>query len=92
MENSLEKLRLQIDLIDQQIAILLEKRFDVVKKIANYKKENNLPTLDKSRENYIFNNNRSYISQEYIQYYKSILDSILSNCKQIINKNNKDVI
>lgn len=47
---NLEKLRNQIDQIDGQIIILLQKRFDFVKNIGMIKKEKNLPILDEKRK------------------------------------------
>ena len=45
----LENLRKKIDKIDNDILILLKKRFDIVKKVWILKKENNLPILQKER-------------------------------------------
>lgn len=47
----LSKARDEIDNIDTQIIKLFEQRMDIVKDVANYKIENNLPVLDSSREN-----------------------------------------
>ncbi|OGF21465.1 chorismate mutase [Candidatus Falkowbacteria bacterium RBG_13_39_14] len=49
MEN-LDELRKEIDNIDREIFLLLKKRFDVVKKVGEYKKKNNLPIRDLKRE------------------------------------------
>ena len=46
----LNELRNQIDQIDKEMAVLFEKRMKIVKQIGEYKKENNLPILDKKRE------------------------------------------
>ncbi len=45
----LEKFRAQIDCIDEQIIFLLAKRFEIVKKIWEYKKFQGMSTLQKSR-------------------------------------------
>ena len=47
---SLDKLRNEIDRIDDELIDLFKQRMDVVTKVTDYKKENNLPTLDKCRE------------------------------------------
>jgi len=47
---NLEQYRKSIDEIDTELISLFEKRMDVVSKIADFKKENNLPTLDRKRE------------------------------------------
>lgn len=43
-------LRRKINNIDEELLLLLSKRFSVVKKIGNYKKNNGLPVIDKIRE------------------------------------------
>lgn len=56
MNNQLEEFRKQIDSIDSQLIELLSKRFQVVKQIGNYKKENNLKALDSNRWNKVMDN------------------------------------
>lgn len=46
----IEQLREEIDRIDQQLLSLFEARMDVSGKIGAYKRENNLPVLDRRRE------------------------------------------
>lgn len=46
----LDTLRKQIDQIDEQILTLFAGRFSLVKKIGEYKKNNNMQVLDKNRE------------------------------------------
>ncbi|NLU44801.1 MAG: chorismate mutase [Acholeplasmataceae bacterium] len=46
----LVQIRKEIDCIDSDIARLFEKRMETVSKVAEYKKENNLPVRDKQRE------------------------------------------
>lgn len=47
---SLEKIRSEIDRIDNQLLILFQKRMMSARKIAQFKKENKLPILDRQRE------------------------------------------
>ena len=49
----LNSLRNKIDKIDNEIIDLLNDRFDIVKEIGEYKKENNIPVEDKTREEII---------------------------------------
>ena len=49
MEN-LEQMRKEIDIIDGKILEAFEERMKLSAKIAKYKKDNNLPVLDESRE------------------------------------------
>lgn len=46
----IQQLRSQIDSIDDQIKNLFEQRMDVAGQIADYKRENKLPVLDRTRE------------------------------------------
>jgi chorismate mutase len=42
--------RAQIDVIDKELLRLFNERMDVVRQIAQYKKEHGLPVLDAARE------------------------------------------
>ena len=46
--------RREIDELDKELVALFEKRMNVVKKVAQYKKENNLEVFHKDRENIVF--------------------------------------
>lgn len=47
----LKKLRDDIDSIDKELIELFQKRMETVLKVAEYKKKNNVPILNASREN-----------------------------------------
>ena len=47
---TIEELRQEINQIDKEMAELFNKRMECAKNIAIYKKENNLPIFDKTRE------------------------------------------
>jgi len=49
MEKSLEKLREEIDQIDNKIIALIAKRLQVVANIGKIKQEKNIPPLDEKR-------------------------------------------
>ena len=44
------ELREQIDAVDKELIVLLERRFDVAAAIADYKQAHGLPVLDAGRE------------------------------------------
>lgn len=46
----LDNLRNEIDKIDDELIKLFRRRMEIVNQVANYKKKNNLPTLDQNRE------------------------------------------
>ena len=47
---NLEELRTEIDAIDEAMTKLFIQRMAVVKKVADFKKANEMPVLDRSRE------------------------------------------
>lgn len=79
----LKELRNQIDLIDKEMAKLFEQRMEIVKKIGDYKKENNLPILDANREKEVIQKNSSYIvNEEIIPLYKEFLIHLMNLAKK----------
>lgn len=48
-KNELELLRKEIDAADQKLLEALAERMAVVKRVGEYKKQNNLPPLDQAR-------------------------------------------
>lgn len=54
MQPDLEELRNQLDEIDNRLMVLLAERFKVTQKVGEYKRDNNLPPVDPSREAAIF--------------------------------------
>ncbi len=51
----LDKYREEIDMIDNQIIKLLDERFQVTKKVGEYKQKHNIKVLNKGREEAIVN-------------------------------------
>ena len=62
-------LRNNIDNIDKEIVKLLEKRFEVVKGVIEYKLSNNLPILDEAREKEVLKKNLDYITEDQYKIY-----------------------
>jgi len=54
--NTLNKYREYLDIIDNELFQLLAKRFDIIKDIALYKKEHNISILQIDRWNEVYNN------------------------------------
>lgn len=52
----MERYRKKLDIIDESMRQLFIERMDVVKKIAQYKKKNNILVEDRKREKEIFEN------------------------------------
>ena len=49
MDKSLERLREQIDALDEELLNILAKRINVVREIGKYKKARSIPPLDEKR-------------------------------------------
>ena len=53
MSDILDNYRLEINNIDEELLTLLKKRMKLSIKIGKFKKENNIPILNKNRENQV---------------------------------------
>lgn len=77
MEKDLNYYRNELEIIDLEMQELFKKRMQIVKKIANYKAQNNLSTYDRTRENTqlenIVQNKDKIVSSYYPEVFKSIL-------------------
>ena len=79
----LKQCREQLDIIDKEIIKLFEKRMSVIKDVALYKKQNNLPIVDEEREKIILQNNlEKFNNPELKQYYQTILKAYIDVNKQ----------
>ncbi|MFU8785817.1 MAG: chorismate mutase [Candidatus Izemoplasmataceae bacterium] len=71
----IDQLRKEIDLIDESLMNLLEKRFNYVLKIGELKKQSSVHVLDQNREQIILNKINSFSHNEAIYHvYLSLLD------------------
>ena len=79
----LKEIRTPIDAIDKQMASLFQKRMELVKEVATFKAQNNLPIEDKDREQELIKKNVSYIQDESLrEYYPSVLETMMSESKR----------
>lgn len=79
----MDELRNQIDVIDESMQILFLERMEIVKKVAKYKKENNLPILDESREKLIVKKNVDRIDNlELIDLYEDFYKEVIELSKK----------
>ena len=85
----LDDLRKEIDLIDNEIVNLIAKRIKVVKKVGQFKKDNNIPVVDNLRFEKVLNKvgelaEKNKISKEFIQdIYNKIHEYMCSIEKDI---------
>lgn len=76
--SEIEKLRNQIDSIDNDIVKLFEDRMDTAAKIAAYKKENNIPVLNRSRENEVIESSTQGLHNKvFSKYIKEIFTTLM---------------
>ena len=72
----LDKYRQEIDQIDDNIRGLFERRMEIASSIAQYKKENGLPVLNRTREREIINRVTSSGSSELSGYTKILFTTL----------------
>ena len=74
----LEQARKEIEEIDKEMAALFERRMRDSKVIGEYKKQNNLPIKDASREELLLTKNSAYIKNAtFIPYYKEFQKNVM---------------
>lgn len=76
----LNEARLRLNDIDDKMKSLFIERMNIVKDIALYKKENNLPIFDAKREEEM-KERLSKDTSELKEYYLGFLDAILKESK-----------
>ena len=80
--NKLEQARLIINEVDSKMIELFKERMTAAKMVAEYKKENNLPVLDKAREEALIKKNLELLNdKELEQYYLAFLEGLLTASK-----------
>lgn len=85
----LDILRKTIDECDKEIVQAIEKRFSTVKKIVQYKRDNNLEIYQPNREKEVLEKVVSYLnSKEFSEELKSLYISIMEISKDIQKAHN----
>ncbi len=75
--------RKKIELIDLEIADLINKRMNLIKDIRGYKKVNHLNVEDKERENYLKTLVFGKVDKDNLDYFEKIYDLIFKLSKEI---------
>jgi len=75
----LTRLRDQLDLLDQQISSLLNKRMYLVDKIAKYKSQHNVPVTDANREEEVLSHvkmavDHPFLKESIVRIYKLVME------------------
>lgn len=82
----LNKLRDEINSLDQKMKELFLRRMDIVKDIYSYKKEHDFPIYDKTREEEMIKNLLLDIDESLKDYYLKFIKLILDTSKDYQNK------
>ena len=85
----LERYRQKINQIDQELAVLLEKRMDVVAEIAQFKKATNTGVLDTKREEQVLENVRQAVTNK--AYQETVVETFKDVMKHSRTYQNKQV-
>lgn len=79
---SLQNARNEIDVIDQEMAKLFQRRMEVCRDIAEYKRERGLPILDATRENAVIAKGLARIADPQLQeYYACFLRDMMKTSR-----------
>jgi len=75
---NLEEIRLELDKIDHEMAILFESRLNLVAKVREIKMAESLPILDAKREEKVIAQNLAYIHDpKHIELYKEFIIKVM---------------
>lgn len=80
MEQELKKLRKEIDAIDAEIILLMEKRVDIAKEIGALKKKGGLPVSDPEREKEVLVKAASNTNLDK-KFVENIYKALIEYCK-----------
>lgn len=91
--NKLEESRLVINEVDDQLVKLFEKRMKAVENVLAYKKENNLPIFDASREKANIEKGVAKLQDKnldkyFVDFYQQLMDVSKDYQKDLLNKEN----
>ena len=73
----LKEYRNKLDVIDSQLLFLFCERMEIVQKVAEYKKEHDLPVLASSREKEILERVRALSGEELAPYAQTLFETLL---------------
>ena len=83
----LDELRKIIDECDREIVAAIEKRFNAVKEVVEYKKQNNLEVFQPKREKEVLDKVDSYLNnKEFGEELQSLYIKIMNLSKEIQEK------
>jgi len=78
----LSQLRTEIDAIDTELAVLFERRMNIVSEVALIKQAAGLPIYDPSREDIVVAQGRARVSPEYAGAMEQFLHELMRLSKE----------
>ena len=73
----LNEIRKEIDKIDEELVALYKKRMSICAEVAEYKRANNMPVLDTSRERNLLSKVSELSGSEFEEYTRTLYSTIL---------------
>ena len=89
----INELRESINEIDEQLVRLFCERLEAAKRIAEYKKENSLPVLDREREKTVLDKVSDLADdgkEEYVRELYQMIFELSRNCQQELISGEED--
>lgn len=84
----LGELRSEIDDIDRELVKLFEKRMEIALRIADYKRENNIPIFNGDREKEVIRKNLMHLKNKELKYeVEEFFNSIFNISRALQTKN-----
>ena len=82
----LSQLRTEIDAIDTELAVLFERRMNIVSEVAIIKHNAELPIYDSSREDIVISQGRERVSPEHADNMEQFLRELMRLSKEYQKK------
>ena len=73
----LKECRNKLDVVDSQLISLFCERMEIVRQVAEYKKEHELPILNSGRETEILERVRELSGDEFAPYAQTLFETLL---------------
>ena len=80
--NKLEENRAVISEVDHELTQLFQKRFAAVRELADYKLEQQLPVLDRSREEALIASRLKELPEELQPYFRTWYEGLMAVSRQ----------
>ncbi len=83
----LEAIRSEIDAVDRELSMLLQKRMELVSEVADYKRQANAEVLDEAREQKVLENALSVVKNvDFTESIKASFESIMAHSREYQKK------